>query len=149
MMYEYPDTIVATTSSWIKDGKIIISEIPTVPGSVVNFSEFSITTTNNWRRLKGNGLPNHPIGVYPIENASVAYSIYSMEPAQGEDNAAEIPVSEYYLDIIVPKNPVLAPKPSCVESIVIGVASQTGAVWHMEYAVNNDAQVCVVSRLGL
>lgn len=63
-----------------------------------------------------------------------------MQPAQGEDNAADIPVSAYELDIVVPRHPVVAENPSCIDSantLVLGVVVQTGAVWHMEYAIDN------------
>ncbi|HVY46681.1 MAG TPA: YHYH protein [Minicystis sp.] len=91
------------------------------------------------RELVGNGLPNHPTGVYPIEKGTEAYTYYSALPAQGYDNAAEIPIAAYDLDITVPRDPKPNPTPSCVSSIFLGVVTQTGAAWHAEIAP--DAQL--------
>lgn len=90
------------------------------------------------RRLKGNGVPNHVFGTYPITKGSVAYNIYAQAPAQGYANAAEIPVLPYVLDITIPKNPILNDQPTCIGDLLIGVAKDTGAAWHVEFAMVGD-----------
>lgn len=136
--FEFPSTLTKPNSSWVTGNSIVIPKIPTVNGSVTMDHEFEMTVTDTGRRLKGNGIPNHPIGVFPIPNGTVAYDIYSQLPAQGYPNAAEIPVAPYDLDVTLPRNPVMNDKPSCIDSLMMGIASQTGAAWHIEYAIDNN-----------
>ena len=134
----FPTVITKANSSWVTKNSIIVSKIPTVEGSVTMKHEFKVTLTKNGRRLKGNGIPNHPIGVFPIKKGTTAYKIYSQLPAQGYANAAEIPVAPYDLDVTVPRNPKPNAKPSCMgDELMLGVATQTGAAWHIEYAIDN------------
>jgi len=132
-------TLHKQNSSWIKDGKIIVKGIPTVPGSVSMKHEFGMKKTNTYRHLYGNGIPNHPMGVYPIVPGSLAYDIYSSCPVQGYPNAAAIPVYPYNMSIYLPLKPKVNKIPTCLasqESLAIGISTQTGAVWHVEVAVN-------------
>ena len=135
-----PTTLLIPNSTWVTGDIINISEIPTVPGSVQMKSEFAMTTTDTHRRLKGNGIPNHPIGVFPIVNGSEAYAIYATLPAEGYANAAEIPVKPYDLDVVLPLNPTANAEPTCIDGLMLGVATQTGAAWHIEYAVDGNIQ---------
>ena len=132
-------TLRQQNSSWVKNGKILVDKIPTVPGSVTMKHEFSMKKTKNYRHLSGNGIPNHPIGVYPIVAGSTAYDIYSSLPAQGYPNAAAIPVYPYNLTVYLPLRPKFNKIPSCLaaqESLSIGISIQTGAPWHVEIAAN-------------
>ncbi len=65
-------------------------------------SQFTMTTTDTERMLVGNGLPNHPTGVYPIEKGTAAYEYYSALPAMGYDNSAEIPIEAYEINLTLP-----------------------------------------------
>ena len=127
-------------SSWVKGDYIIVDEIEKikVPGSVSMKSKFKVTKTKTYRHLEGNGIPNHPIGTYPIQPGSKAYDIYSQLTVQGYPNAAAIPVYPYNLSVYLPLNPKVNAKPTCLasaESIVIGVSTQTGGTWHLEVAL--------------
>ena len=133
-------TLTQAVTPWEKDDKVTISKIQTVPGAVQMKSEFKITETKNTRTLKGNGIPNHPIGKFPIPSNSPAYKWYAALPSSVESgfaNAAQIPVKPYHLEVTLPKNPRIAAKPSCIRSLMLGVAL-TGAGWHAEIAL--DAQ---------
>lgn len=125
---------------WVQDGKVVLSKIQTVPGSVQMKSVFKMTQTATSRHLKGNGIPNHPIGTFPIPQTSAAYKYYAALPAEGFANAAEIPVMPYDLDVTLPLHPKMSAKPNCVSSLMTGIAL-TGAAWHVEMAP--DAQINV------
>jgi hypothetical protein len=134
-VFQFGTVLTTPNSSWVVGDEIDISLIPVVNGSVKMDHEFEVTLTEAGRRLKGNGIPSHPIGVYPIPSGTVPYSIYSQLPAEGYANAAEIPVAPYNLDVTVPRYPVANDEPTCVE-FMLGVSTQTGAAWHMEYAID-------------
>jgi len=119
---------------WVEEGKVVVSKMPFVEGAVSHQSEFSISLTQTGRRLKGNGLPNHPIGSFPVQQGTAAYEYYSALPAEGYDSAAEIPVEAYEINLTLPRNPQANAEPSCIKSIVTGVVTQTGAVWHLDIA---------------
>ena len=125
---------------WVQDGNVVISKIDVVPGSVTLNSVFGVTETGTTRRLKGNGIPNHPIGVFPIPQSSSSYAYYAALPAEGYANAAEIPVKPYDLDVTLPREPKLSATPICISGLMTGVAL-TGAAWHVEMAP--DAQLNV------
>jgi len=103
-------------------------------------SEFDINLTDTTRTLKGNGIPNHPVGIFPIEQGTEAYDIYSTLPAEGYANAAEIPIKPYNLDVTLPRYPTVNTESACIESLMLGVAIQTGAAWHVDYAVDASYQ---------
>jgi hypothetical protein len=107
-------------------------------GSVSLKSELKITESRTTRRFKSNGIPNHPIGVFPIAKDSPAYKYYAALPAEGYENAAEIPVAPYDLDVLLPLNPKIAKKPNCIKSLMTGFAL-TGAAWHVEIAADSKA----------
>ena len=125
---------------WVQDSKVVISEIEVVPGSVSMESVFEVTETETTRRLKGNGIPNHPIGVFPIPQTSSAYQYYAALPAEGYANAAEIPVEPYDLDVTLPLSPEVSATPSCIPELMTGVAL-TGGAWHVEIAPDSKLNV--------
>ena len=131
---KFPNTYTAAATPWVTNGIIEISKIQTVPGSVTMDHQFSITTTDTQRHLMGNGIPEHPIGTFPIPADSPAYAYYAALPAEGYANAAEIPVGPYNLDLTIPKNPTVNATPTCLSSLITGVSSQTGVTWHAEMA---------------
>jgi len=136
----FPTTLIKPNSSWVDGLTIDISKIPTVNGSVTMNSEFDINLTDTTRTLKGNGIPNHPVGIFPIEQGTEAYDIYSTLPAEGYANAAEIPIKPYNLDVTLPRYPTVNTESACIESLMLGVAIQTGAAWHVDYAVDASYQ---------
>lgn len=139
-VFKFPMALTKPNSTWVTHNSIIVSKIPTVNGSVTMKHKFDITLTKSERKLKGNGIPNHPVGRFPIIKGTTAYEIYSQLPAQGYANAAEIPVQPYDLQLVLPRNPVANAKPTCINDLMIGVATQTGAAWHMEYAIDGSYQ---------
>ena len=137
-----PDHFALAKTPWVSKGNLItISKIKTVPGAVQLPHKFKVTVTKTTRNFKGNGIPNHPIGTFPIPRNSTAYSYYSPMPAQGYPNAAEIPVLPYNLDVTVPRNPKPNAKPTCFSELTFGVVTQTGAAWHVEVAPNAQLQI--------
>ena len=132
--------LTQASTPWVQDGKVVISKIDVVPGSVTMPSVFNVSETATTRRLKGNGIPNHPIGVFPIPRSSSSYPYYAALPAEGYANAAEIPVKPYDLDVTLPREPTLSATPTCIAGLMTGVAL-TGAAWHVEMAP--DAQLNV------
>ena len=106
---------------------IIIDKIPTVNGSVTMDHEFEMRLSDTQRNFRGNGIPNHPIGVFPIQNDTEAYKYYSPLPAEGYANAAEIPVAAYEMDVTVPRFPKVNDEPTCISDIMTGISTQTGA----------------------
>jgi len=79
--------------------------------------------------LKGNGLPNHPTGTFPVEEGTDAYPYYAALPASGYDNASEIPIAAYEIDLALPLDPEARAEPTCIPYIFIGLVTQTGAAW--------------------
>ena len=134
-------TITNPNTPWVEGQKIIPSKIPYIVGNV-NWNnvpnahpQFKTWVENGMRHFKGNGIPNHETGIFPMPANQPAYSYYAAVPAQGYLNAAEIPMNPYDLDITVPANPVYSPTPGCFSEVVIGVVTQTGAVWHANLAL--------------
>jgi hypothetical protein len=135
-------TLTQADTPWLKDDdRVVIADIETVPGNVKMKSVFKITETKTTRTFTGNGIPNFPIGTFPIPQDSPAYKWYAALPSSPPyANAAEIPALPYDLKVKLPKNPKIAAKPSCFKELTIGVAL-VGAAWHAEVAVdmNTDA----------
>lgn len=125
---------------WAKGNTLNIAAIPPAPGSVRMKSVFKQTVTATKRHFKGNGIPNHPMGTFPIVPGSEAYDTYSQLPAQGYPNAAAIPVKPYDLDVTVTRNPKMNKKPTCIKWLTMGIVTQTGAAWHAEVAATSAGQ---------
>lgn len=132
--------LTQATTPWVQDGNVVISKIDTVPGSVSMESVFDVMETATTRHLKGNGIPNHPIGTFPIPQSSSSYQYYAALPAEGYANAAEIPVKPYDLDVTVPLDPEMSATPNCIKSLMTGIAL-TGAAWHVEMAPDSKLNV--------
>ena len=126
-------------AEWVDEVTNIIDtdNITFIEGSVKVKGNFCIDTSNDQRRLYGNGLPNHKIGAFgPIAETNAAYPYYEGLdcPLGCFHSLIEIEVSPYKLDITIPKNPKYNAKPTCMGTLTIGVATLTGAVFHLEYA---------------
>lgn len=129
-----PPPLTRASNPWIEGDAVLASKMPYVEGSVSLKSEFSATITDAGRVLKGNGIPNHPIGAFPVQPGTAAYPYYAALPAEGYSSAAEIPVEPYVIDVTLPLDPQVNAEPTCVASIVTGVVTQTGGVWHLDIA---------------
>ena len=127
--------LAQANTPWLQGNNVVLSKIDTVPGKVKMKSVFKITETKNTRTLKGNGIPNFPVGIFAIPKNSAAYKYYAALPATGYANAAEIPIKPYHLELKLPKNPKVAAEPTCFEELTIGVAL-VGAAWHAEVALD-------------
>ncbi|MFO1540811.1 MAG: YHYH protein, partial [Chloroflexota bacterium] len=114
--------------------------IALVPGAVTLESVFTITESGTTRVLRGNGIPNHPIGTFPIPRTSDAYAYYAALPAEGYANAAEIPVAPYDLSADLPMDPVMSAEPHCIPSLMTGIAL-TGGAWHIEAAPDSSLNI--------
>lgn len=132
-------TLSDAKTPWVSGLEVNSSLIPYVSGNVSNGkSVFNTTLTKTERRFRGNGLPNHKTGRFPVQKGTPAYSWYASAPADGYSSAAEIPIAAYTLDIKVPRNPTYSDQPYCLNSLVTGVVTQTGAVWHANLAYGTD-----------
>jgi hypothetical protein len=130
-----PD-FTASGTPWVHGTTIVNSQIPFVEGQVKWHSTFETILTPSTRRFKGNGVPTHPTGIYPVQEGTEAYKYYSQAPAAGYSSAAAIPIAPYDLDITVPRHPVAA-LPNCIpflNTLVIGIAIQTHVPWHVNLA---------------
>lgn len=135
--------LVAQQTPWVDNHNLVVtSEIPYVTGAV-NWQnnpdpkarpEFKTWVENGQRHFKGNGIPNHPTGVFPVGVNDPAYSYYKAAPAPPYDSAADIPIAPYDLDVTVPADPVYSETPTCINDLMTGVVTQTGAVWHANLA---------------
>lgn len=134
------------STPWLDGESVVVAKMPFVEGSVTLESVFSMTTTATGRVLKGNGLPNHPIGTYPVEKGTPAYDYYAAIPVPDYGNSANIPVQAYEIDLTLPRDPQVNAEPTCVGSIVTGVVTQTGAVWHLDIAF--DAKLHVLDPVA-
>ncbi|MCX6461308.1 MAG: YHYH protein [Actinobacteria bacterium] len=138
-----PDKFTLANTPWVSKGNTItISKIQTVAGAVQLAHSFKVTTTKTTRHFKGNGIPNHPIGVFPIPSTAAAYPYYAALPSSAPyANAAEIPVLPYDLDVTVQRNPKVNATPTCINDLTTGIVTQTGGAWHVEVAPNAQLQI--------
>jgi hypothetical protein len=136
-----PILLVRPKTPWVDaaTGVIDVAKRPVVEGTLLWDSQFSVTVSLLRRHFKGNGLPNHPTGVYPVEPGTAAYQYYAAvpDPFGQYANAAEIPIEPWDLDISIPRFPVIARQTSCISSLTVGVAL-TGAPFHLEVAVDGN-----------
>ena len=120
---------------------IDLSKRPFVAGEAHWKSVFSVTTDGPWRHFTGNGLPDHPTGVFPVPQGTAAYQYYVQGNGGSLSSAAAFPIVAYHLDYSVPLRPEVAAHPSCLGDITIGVAL-TGATFHDSVSVEfKDPQV--------
>lgn len=118
-------------SDWTNpDGTWDYTLKPQVAGEVNWSGEFSITLDGNGNRiLSGNGLPDHPTGIFPITPGSVAYQY------DGNPNV----ISPQTLQDTFPANPTVATNPSCVPFGPSGYSLTGCAIYHGSSTLGNDA----------
>ena len=94
---------------WIHtDGTYDSTRKAIVSGEVEWAPELSIEVQGSTRVIRGNGLPNHPTGIFPILAREEAYQ-YDRNPNQ---------ISPQNLRLQFPANPQVAAAPSCVGGTV-------------------------------
>ena len=133
-------TLQQTDNFWLNGTTLSVADYNTVAvsGNTSNgVSIFKTTLTPTERHFKGNGIPNHKTGVFPVQPGTPAYQYYASVSALGYPNAAAIPVQPYDLDVTVLRDPVYSETPYCINSLVVGIATQTGARWDANIALGN------------
>ena len=100
-----------------------------VQGAVHWASSFSNTVAGTKRNLRGNGLPSHVTGTYPIS---------STDPAFAYDRNPNTIRSQSVADAI-PSNPAIASKPSCVGLGAIGVMLTGAQLYNALDGAGRDA----------
>lgn len=140
----YPNGISISNLNqpWMDGDNVKIKKIPFVKGHVSNGeSIFKTTLTEHTRHFRGNGIPTHKTGIFPVLPGTDAYKIYHGALGDNPEHptADLIPIEPYDLDITVNRNPIYSEIPYCMESLVVGVATQTHAVWHANLANTDGA----------
>ncbi|MBK6785994.1 MAG: YHYH protein [Saprospiraceae bacterium] len=112
------------------DGTWDYTKKPQVEGNVIWDGQFTVTLDGNGNRiLKGNGLPNHPTGIFPIQPGTLPY-IYDRNPNI---------ISPQPLDKTFPANPQEAATKSCVGFGPAGYSLSGSAIYHGASTLGNDA----------
>jgi hypothetical protein len=136
---------------WITGQDVIVSSIPYVEGEVNWNSRFNTWVSNGIRYFTGNGVPNHPTGQFPISSDQLAYPYYAAlpDPAGQYPDASYLPIEEYDLFMAVPANPIYSSLPVAIGELTFAIATQTGATFHVNLALTNDANPYVDPIAGL
>lgn len=118
-------------SDWTNpDGSWNYELKPQVDGNVYWNHELEITLDGNGNRvISGNGLPDHPTGIFPITPGSVAYQY------DGNPNV----ISPQNVQYVFPANPVEAAEPSCLPFGPSGISLTGSAIYHGSSTLGNDA----------
>lgn len=121
----------ADASDWTNpDGTWNYELKPQVEGNVFWNHQLTISLDGNGnRRIVGNGLPNHPTGIFPITPGTLAYQY------DGNPNV----ISEQNVNYTFPANPVEAAQPSCVPFGPSGISLTGCAIYHGSSTLGNDA----------
>lgn len=112
------------------DGTWDYTRKPQVAGNVIWPSEFNITLDGNGHRvLTGNGLPNHPTGIFPIQPGTIPYQ-YDRNPNI---------ISPQPLNFTIPVLPQEAATKSCVGFGPAGYSLTGSAIYHGASTLGTDA----------
>ena len=112
------------------DGTWDYNKKPQVEGNVVWNGQFTMGLNGSGNRtLTGNGLPNHPTGVFPITRGTIPYN-YDRNP----NIIAPQPLSVTYLAL-----PQEAASPTCVGFGPAGYSLTGSAIYHGASTLGNDA----------
>jgi len=139
------------STPWINGQDVIVSDIPFVGGEVYWNSVLNTWVDNGVRYFTGNGVPNHPTGLFPIPSSEPAYPYYAAlpDPAGEYPDASYLPIEAYDLYMAVPQNPVYSNVPTAIGELTFAIATQTGATFHVNLALTNDANPYVDPIAGL
>ncbi len=126
----------ASSRPWLAaDGTVSFAAKPAVPGSVVfRQAEIAMMSGKDGQRLRGNGLPVHETGNFPIARGTPA-AIWDRNPN---------PVRPYKLAFDLSADPQPAAAPSCLPMGPIGVAL-SGAVFFS--ALDGEGRDAVAQEL--
>ncbi|MCP9746641.1 YHYH protein [Lacihabitans sp. CS3-21] len=112
------------------DGTWDYTKKPQVGGNVIWNGQFnSIVDANGNRILTGNGLPNHPTGIFPITPGTIAYN-YDRNPNI---------ITAQPLNVTYPSLPKEAASPTCVGFGPAGYSLTGSAIYHGASTLGNDA----------
>jgi hypothetical protein len=118
-------------SDWTNsDGTWDYTRKPQVEGNATWNHEFSITLDSNGNRIiSGNALPNHPTGIFPIQQGTAARQY------DGNPNI----ISEHEVNYTLPALPEMAASPSCVGFGPAGISLTGSAIYHGASTLGTDA----------
>lgn len=112
------------------DGTWDYTRKPRVEGNVTWNHEFNITLDGNGNRIiTGNNLPNHPTGVFPIQQSTEAWN-YDKNPNI---------ISEQIVNYTLPAMPEVASSASCVGFGPAGFSVTGAAIYHGASTLGTDA----------
>lgn len=118
-------------SDWTNpDGTWDYTRKPQVEGNVSWNHEFNINLDGNGNRIiTGNNLPNHPTGIFPIQQGTLAHQY------DGNPNI----ISEHVIYLTLPAIPQIAATPSCVGFGPAGFSLTGAAIYHGASTLGTDA----------
>ncbi len=118
-------------SDWTNpDGTWDYTQKPQVEGNVNWNHIFDISLDGNGNRIiTGNNLPNHPTGIFPIQQGTEAWN-YDKNPNI---------ISEQVVDYTLPAIPEIAPEPNCVFFGPAGFSLSGAAIYHGASTLGTDA----------
>jgi len=112
------------------DGTWDYTKKPQVEGNVTWEHEFTVALDGNGNRIiTGNNLPNHPTGVFPVEQGTNVWN-YDKNPNI---------ISEHTLNYTLPAIPTEADEPSCVGFGPAGFSLTGAAIYHGASTLGTDA----------
>ncbi|MFN8345534.1 MAG: YHYH protein [Spirosomataceae bacterium] len=112
------------------DGTWDYTKKPQVEGNVIWDGQFNVVLDGSGSRtLTGNGLPNHPTGVFPITPGSIPYN-YDRNPNV---------ITAQPLNVKYPALPQEAATPTCVGFGPAGYSLTGSAIYHGASTLGNDA----------
>ncbi len=115
---------------WINDdGSYDFSAKPVVQGQVSWPSRFTVAVSGSWRVVRGNDLPSHPTGLFPITSDDPAYQ-YDRNPNR---------IRSQNFELHLPLQPVIAEQASCVGMGPIGFLLSGGVFFNALDARGKDA----------
>lgn len=112
------------------DGTWDYTRKPQVEGNVTWNFEFNITLDASGNRIvTGNSLPDHPTGIFPIQQGTTAFD-YDKNPNI---------ISEHVVNYILPALPQMASSSSCVGFGPAGISLTGSAIYHGSSTLGTDA----------
>lgn len=126
----FPGGGAQASGDWISGDTWNMSKKPEVEGSVKwPDAELKIKVSGNKRVITGNGLPDQPTGVFPVQESDPAYQ-YDRNPNS---------IQEQEVSWELPAEPTVADEPSCVPMNTIGIALDGAAIFNALDAEGRDA----------
>lgn len=111
------------------DGTWDYTRKPQVEGNVSWTSQFNIAISGTNRVITGNGLPNHPTGIFPISRSTTA--------GKYDGNPNIISTKNYNYSL--PIDPQIASTPGCVKYGPSGISLTGSVIYHGASTLGNDA----------